>query len=79
MGAHLVVFDGFGERLHLHRLVQLIFMKQIDEEVQRALVNAHLRVQRPHALVHLHPALTQSPDTQKDRGENYTRISTKSI
>lgn len=58
-GRHLVVLDGLGERLHLDRLVQLVLVQQLDEEVQRALVDAHLRVQRAHLLVRLHAALAQ--------------------
>ncbi len=38
-------------------------LQQIDEEVQRSLVNAHLRVQRAHALIHLHITLSQSSET----------------
>lgn len=58
---HLVVLDGFGQRLHVDRLVQLVLVQQLDQEVQGALVNAHLGVQHPHLLVHLHAALVQGP------------------
>jgi len=58
---HLVVLDGFGQRLHVDRLVQLVLVQQLDQEVQRALVDAHLGVQHPHLLVHLHTALVQGP------------------
>lgn len=59
---YLVVLDGLGERLHVDRLIQLVFVQQVDQEVQGALVHAHLRVQRAHLFVDIHAALRQSPD-----------------
>lgn len=59
---NLVVLDGLGERLHADRFIQLVSMQQVDQEVQGALVHAHLRVQRAHLFVDVHAALRQSPD-----------------
>jgi len=56
---YLVVLDGPGQGLHIDRLVQLVLVQQVDEQVQRALVNTHLRVQSPHPLIHLHTAAAQ--------------------
>lgn len=58
---YLIVLDGLGQRLHLHRLVQLVFMQQVNEVIQRALVEAHFRMQRPHTLENVHAAGFQSP------------------
>lgn len=58
---YLIVFNGLGERLHVDRFVQLVFVQQVDEEVQRTLVDAHLRVQRADLLIDINRALIQSP------------------
>lgn len=58
---YLVILDGFSQRFHLHSLIQLIFVQQVDEIIQRALVEAHLRVEGTHALKDVHPAAIQSP------------------
>lgn len=47
-------------------------MQQVDEIVQRALVEAHFRVECPHALKDLHAAGIQSPTNQ--RKEQNTQI-----
>ncbi len=60
---YLIVFNGLGERLHVDRLVQLVFVQQVDEEIQRTFMDAHLRVQRANFLIDIHTALSQSPDT----------------
>lgn len=65
---YLIVFNGLGERLHVDRLVQLVFVQQVDEEIQRAFMDAHLRVQRADLLIDLHTTLSQSPDTHTQRG-----------
>lgn len=61
---HLIVLNGLGEWLHIDRLIQLVFVQQVDEEVQGAFMNAHLRVQRAHLLVDLYTALRQSSGKQ---------------
>lgn len=58
---YLIVFNGLGERLHVDRLIQLVFVQQVDEEVQRTLVDAHLRVQRADLLIDINRTLIQSP------------------
>lgn len=58
---YLVVLDGLCQGLHLHCFVQLVFVQQVDEIVQRALVEAHFRMQRSHALENVHAAALQSP------------------
>lgn len=58
---HLIVLDGFGQGLHVDRLVQLVLVQQLNQEVQGALVHAQLRVQRPNLLVDVHAALVQGP------------------
>lgn len=65
--SHLIVFDGLCEQLHVDRLVQLVFVQHVDEEVQRSFMNAHLWIQRAHLLVDLHTALTQSSDKHRDK------------
>lgn len=60
---NLIVLDGLCEQLHIDGLVQLVLVQHLDEEVQRTLVDAHLRVQRADLLVDVHAALGKSPDT----------------
>lgn len=64
MCVYLIVFNGLGEWLHVDCLVQLVFVQQVDKEVQRSLVDAHLRIQRADLLIDVHTALSQSSDTQ---------------
>lgn len=63
---YLIVLDGLGQRLHLHSLIQLVFMQQVDEMVQRALVEAHFRMQCAHTLEDIHTTGIQSPTGKKD-------------
>lgn len=63
---NLIVFNGLGQRLHVDRLVQLVFVQQIDEEIQGSLVDAHLRVQRADLLVDLHAALSQRSERKRE-------------
>lgn len=58
---YLVVLDGLSQRLHLHSFIQLVFMQQVDEIVQRALVEAHFRMQCAHTLEDIHTTGIQSP------------------
>lgn len=64
---NLIVFDSLGQRLHVDRLVQLVFVQQVDEEIQGTLMDAHLRVQRADLLVDLHAALSQRPESKKQK------------
>lgn len=58
---YLIVFDSLGQGFHLNSLIKLVFMQQVYEVIQRALMEAHFRVQCTHALKNLHTASTQSP------------------
>ena len=60
----LVVLDGLGERLYVDSLIQLILVRQLDEEVQGALVGTHLRVEAAHLLIHVHTALREGAGDQ---------------
>lgn len=70
---HLIVLDGLGERLHVDGLIQLVLMQQLDEEVQRALVGAHLGVQAAHLLVHIHTALSKGTADREKHHEDQAR------
>lgn len=63
---NLIVFDSLGQRLHVDRLVQLVFVQQVDEEIQGTLMDAHLRVQRADLLVDLHAALSQRSEREQE-------------
>lgn len=63
--AYLIIFNSLGERLHVDRLIQLVFVQQVNEEIQGSFVDAHLRIQRADLLIDLHAALSQSSDEQK--------------
>lgn len=58
-GTNLVVLDGLGERLHVYGLIQLVFVQQVNQEVQGTFVHAHLRVQSPDLLIYFDTALVQ--------------------
>lgn len=62
---YLIVLDGLSQRLNLHSLIQLVFMQQVDEIVQRALVEAHFRMQCAHTLEDIHTTGVQSPIGEK--------------
>lgn len=62
---YLIVLDGLSQRLHLHSLIQLVFMQQVDEIVQRALVEAHFRMQCAHTLEDINTTGIQSPIGEK--------------
>lgn len=66
---YLIVLDGLSQRFHLHSLIELIFMQQVNEIIQRALMEAHLRVQGTHALKSVHATGIQSPETKAEEGE----------
>lgn len=59
---YLIVLDGLCQRFHLNRLIQLVFMQQVNEIIQGALMEAHLWVECPHTLQNLHSARAQSPE-----------------
>lgn len=63
---YLVVLDGLSQGFHLNSLIQLVFMQQVNEIIQRALMEAHFRVECSHALKNLHAAAIQSPRTRTD-------------
>lgn len=66
---HLIVLDGLSQRFHLHGFIELIFMQQVNEIIQRALMEAHLRVQGTHALKSVHTTGIQSPKTKAGEQE----------
>lgn len=59
---YLIVLNGLRQRLHLHSLVQLVFMQQVNKIIQRALVEAHFRMQGAHTLKNFHATGLQSPE-----------------
>lgn len=63
--SYLVVFDGLRKGFHLNSLIQLIFMQQVNEVIQWALMEAHFRVKRSHSFENLHAAGVQSPRNQE--------------
>lgn len=65
VNTNLIVFNSLGQRLHVDGLVQLVFVQQVDEEIQGTLVDAHLGIQSADLLVDLHAALGQSPQQKQ--------------
>lgn len=74
MLCYLVVLDGLSQRFHLHSLIKLIFMQQVDEIIQRAFMKAHFRVERTHALKNLHTTGVQSSTIGAGKSEKVTNL-----